>query len=70
MVCRQEIHLKNSADWELVRENVKSLNWKGIIRSPCLVSSLNQILWRVIGNRVPKRTIVVRRGDKPWFDDC
>ena len=27
------------------------------------------MLFRVIRDRVPKRTIVVRTRDKPWFDD-
>ena len=48
---------------------MKGPNWKGIIRSPCPVSSLNETLLRVIRDRVFKLTIVVRTGDKPWFDD-
>ena len=52
-------------DWELVRGDVKDLNWDEIVRSPCRVSSLNEALLRVIRNRVSKRTIVIRPGDKP-----
>ena len=36
--------------------------------SSCPVSSLSEALLRVIRDRVPKRTIVVRARDKPWFD--
>ena len=67
-VCRQEVNLKQSVNWELVRREVKSLNWNGIIRPSCPVSSLNEALLRVIMDRVSKRTIVVLIGDKPWFD--
>ena len=48
---------------------MKGLNWNGIIKSPCPVSLFNDALLRVIRDRVPKRTIVVRTGGKPWFDD-
>ena len=48
---------------------MKGLNWNGIIRSPCPVSSLNEAVLRIIADRVLKRTIVVKTGDKPWFDD-
>ena len=69
LVCRQEAYLKNSIDWELLRGDGKGLNWNGITRFPCSVSSLNEALLRVIRDRVPKRTIVVRTGDKPRFDN-
>ena len=46
-VCRQEAYPKNSVDWKLVRD-VKGLNWNGINRSPCPVSSLNEALFLVI----------------------
>ena len=29
--CRQKVYLKNPVDWELVREDVKGLNWNEII---------------------------------------
>ena len=32
-VCRQKVHLKNSVDWDLVREILMGLNWNEIIRS-------------------------------------
>ena len=69
LVCRQEVYLKNSVDWELVRKDVKSLHWNGIIKSPCPVSLLNKALLRVSKDRVPKRTIVARTGDKHWLND-
>ena len=69
LVCRQEVHLKNSVDSELVRRDVKDLNWNGIIRFPYPASSLNESLLRVSKDRVSKRTIVVRTDDKPWFDN-
>ena len=68
-MCKQEVHLKNPVDWKLVKRDVTGLNLNEIIRSSCLVSSLNEELMRVIRNRVSKRTIVVRTMDKPWFDD-
>ena len=37
--------------------------------SPSLVSTLNEALLCVIRNRVSKRTIAVRTGYKPWFND-
>ena len=69
LVCRQEVYRKNSVNWELVKGDVKGPNWNGIIKSPCPRSSLHEALLRVIRNRVHKRTIVVKTGDKPWFDD-
>ena len=33
------------------------------------LSTLNEVLLHVIRNRVPKWTIVVRTGYKPWLDD-
>ena len=48
---------------------MKGPNWNRIIRSPCPASSLNEALLRVIKDRVSKWTIVVKTGDKPWFDD-
>ena len=53
---------------KLVREDVNGLNWNEIIRSPCPVSLLSEALLRVIRDRVPKRMIVVRTGDKLRFD--
>ena len=35
----------------------------------CPVSTPNEALLRVIRNRVPRRTIVIRPEDKPWLDD-
>ena len=32
-------------NWELVRGDVKGLNWSEIIRSPCPVSTLNEALF-------------------------
>ena len=52
-----------------MRADVKSLNWHGIIRFLCLVSSLIDVLLRIIGDSVSKRTIGVRSGDKLWFAD-
>ena len=37
--------------------------------SPFMVSSTNEALLHVIRDSVPKLTIVVRMGDKSWFDD-
>ena len=39
---------------------MKGLNWNEIIKSPCLESSLNEAMLRVIRDRVSKRTIAVR----------
>ena len=47
---------------------MKGFNWNELIRFPCPVSSLNETLLRVIRDRLLKRTIVVRTGDKCWFD--
>ena len=69
LVCRQEVYLKNSVDRELVRGDVKGLIWNDIIRCLCVVSTLNEGLLRSIRNRVHNRTIVVRTGNKPCFDD-
>ena len=41
----------------------------GIIRFSCPVLSINEALLRDIRDRVPKRTIVVKTSEKPWFDD-
>ena len=68
LVCRQEVYLKNSVDWDLVRRDVKGPNWNEITRFPCPISSLNESLLRVTGGKVSKQTIVVRTNDKPWFD--
>ena len=65
----QGVNLKNSVNWELVREDVNGLAWNEMIRIPCPVSSLNEALLRVLRNRVPKWTIRVRTSDKPLFDD-
>ena len=54
MVCRQEVYLKYSVDWLLVRGDVKDLNWNEISKSSCPVSSLNEALLNVIRDRVPK----------------
>ena len=48
-----------------MRGHVKGLNQNGIIGFPFPVSSLNEALLRVIGDRVSKRAVVVRMGDKP-----
>ena len=60
LVCRQEVYLKNSVYWRLVRGDVKGLNWNRIIRSLCSVSSPNEASLHVIRDRIPKRPIVVR----------
>ena len=52
--------MQNLVDWELVREKVNDLDWNKIIRFPCPASSLNEALLRVLRDRVPKRTIVIR----------
>ena len=48
---------------------MKGVNWNEIIMFRCSVSSPNEALLHVIRNRVPKRTLAVITGDKPWFDD-
>ena len=67
LMCRQEVYLKNSVDWNLVRGYVKSLNWNEIIRFP--FPALSEALLCAIRDRVPKRTVMVRTRDKPWFVD-
>ena len=67
VVFRQEVCLNNSVYWEVVRRDVKGLNWTGIIRFICLVSSVNEALLRIIKDRALKGTIAVRTGDKPWL---
>ena len=62
---RQEVYIKNSVNWKLVRGDVKGLNWNRVIRSPCPVLSLKQALVGVIRVRVLKRTIVVKTLDRP-----
>ena len=69
LMCIQEICLNNSVDWDLVRGDVKCLNWNAMISPSCPVSLLNEALLHVIWDRVLKRTIVVRTGDNPWFDN-
>ena len=69
LVCRQEVFLRNSVDWELVRGYVKGPNWNGIITSHCSASSLNKALLCVIRDRVPKQTFVVITGDKHCCED-
>ena len=65
LVCRQEVYLKKSVDWELIRGDV---NWvsTGMESSnfhfPVL--SLNEGLLLVIRYRVLNRTIVVKTKDK------
>ena len=51
LVCRQEVYLKSSVNWQLVKEDVKDLNWNEIIRFPCPVSSLNESLLRILRDR-------------------
>ena len=63
-MCRQEVYLNNSVDWKPVKMNVKGFNWNEIIRFPYPVSLLNEALLRVIRDRIPKRIIVVKTGDK------
>ena len=48
---------------------MKGLSWKKIIMSPSPVLTINEALSSGIPNRVPKRTIVVRTGNKPYFDN-
>ena len=62
-VCRQEVYLKKSVNWELVRGDVKGLNFNEIIWFLCLTSSPKDALLRIIRDRVSKQTIVVRTGD-------
>ena len=45
-------------DWELVRGDVKSLNWNGIIKLICLILLLNEDLLRVIGDRLWSERVV------------
>ena len=56
-------------DWKFVRGDAKGLKWSGIIRSPYKTLSLSEVLLRVIRDRVLKRTVGVKTGDKPWCDD-
>ena len=63
LLCRQKVYLKNSVDWELLRGDVKGLNWNNIIRSPWPTSTSNKALLCVIRNRVPKRMIMGRTAD-------
>ena len=56
-------------DWELVRGDAKGLNGNEIIRPLCPISILNEELLLFVRKRVPLRTIVVRTGNKPWFDE-
>ena len=67
LVCRQAVFLKNSVNWQLVRENVKSLNWNEILSFPCPLLSLNGALLRVIRNRVLKQMSLVRGVYKHWL---
>ena len=56
MLCRSNIFLiwcigrksiSRTLDWELMRRDVKGLNWNGIITFPCSISSLNEAFLRV-----------------------
>ena len=52
-------------DWKLVRGHVKGLDWNEIIRSSFPASSINEALLRVLNNRAPMRSTVVKTDDKP-----
>ena len=69
LLCMQEVYLKNSVDWRLVRRDGKGLNWNMFIRSSCPTSPLFEALLSVIRDRISKLTVAVRTSDKLWFDD-
>ena len=50
---RQAGYLKNYVDWTLVGGDVKSLNWNGIIRFLCPLSSLSEVLLQALLTNVP-----------------
>ena len=62
----QEVYLKNYVDWELVRGFVNDLNWNGIIKLG-IIAKGSPVAW--FRDKVPKRTSVIKKDDKPWFDD-
>ena len=52
----------------MVKGDVKGLNWNGIINPlPGIIATQGIVAWYY--DRVPKRTIVVRTGDKPCFEN-
>ena len=65
LVCRQDVYLKNSVNWEMVRGDVTGLNENRILWSPFPVSSLSEALFCVISDRMFKPTSLVRTRDKP-----
>ena len=66
---RREIYLKRNVDWDLVRTDVRDLPWHNILHSPDPIDALNNAFSEIIKRRVPVKSLVLRSGDKPWFND-
>ena len=48
---------------------MRGLDWNETIRSSCPLSSLTESLLRILSDKVPKLTIMVRTGDRPLSDN-
>ena len=54
LVCRQEVYIKNSVNWEGFRRDMKGLSWNEIIKPSCPVSSVIEAPLSVIRGTIPK----------------
>ena len=60
--------LKNNVDWPAVLHSFTLAPWCAIRSSVDPGRSLNDFIESVIADHGPKRVMLIRSRDKPWFD--
>ena len=63
------VWLKSRANWDALAAECDAINVTAILRSENSMRALNHVLLEACNRHIPRKTILLRTNDQPWFDE-
>ena len=66
---KKTVWLKSRANWDALAAECDAINVTAILRSENSMRALNHVLLEACNRHIPRKTILLRTNDQPWFDE-
>ena len=66
---KNTVWLKSRANWDALAAECDAINVTAILRSENSMRALNHVLLEACNRHIPRKTILLRTNDQPWFDE-
>ena len=66
---KKTVWLKSRANWDALAAECNAINVTAILRSENIMHALNHVLLEICSRHMPRKTILFRTNDQPWFDE-